>query len=75
MILRINTDHFLKNLFVFFKLKLLVSYLMLRNFEFMFVTFGIVYIHKATAKVVPLQATEALGWRGGIAPTHSQPRH
>jgi hypothetical protein len=75
MILRINTDYFLKNLCVFFKLKLLVSYLKLRNFEVMFVTFGIVNIHKATAKAVPLQATESLGWRGGIAPTYSQPRH
>jgi hypothetical protein len=27
------------------------------------------------AKAVPLHATEALGWRGGIAPTHSRPRH
>jgi hypothetical protein len=27
------------------------------------------------AKTVPLHATEALGWRGGIALTHSRPRH
>jgi hypothetical protein len=27
------------------------------------------------AKAVPLQATKVLGWRGGIAPTHSRPRH
>jgi hypothetical protein len=26
------------------------------------------------AKAVPLHATKALGWRGGIAPTHSRPR-
>jgi hypothetical protein len=26
-------------------------------------------------KAVPLHAMEALGWRGGIAPTHSRPRH
>jgi hypothetical protein len=26
------------------------------------------------AKVVPPHATEALGGRGGIAPTHSRPR-
>jgi hypothetical protein len=26
-------------------------------------------------KVVPLHAMEALGGRGGIAPTHSRPRH
>jgi hypothetical protein len=26
-------------------------------------------------KAVPLHAMEALGGRGGIAPTHSQPRH
>jgi hypothetical protein len=29
----------------------------------------------AKAKAVPLHAMEALGGRGGIAPTHSQPRH
>jgi hypothetical protein len=27
------------------------------------------------SKVVPLHAMEALGGRGGIAPTHSRPRH
>jgi hypothetical protein len=27
------------------------------------------------SKAVPLHAMEALGGRGGIAPTHSQPRH
>jgi hypothetical protein len=27
------------------------------------------------AKAVPLHVTKALGWRGRIAPTHSQPRH
>jgi hypothetical protein len=27
------------------------------------------------AKAVPLHATKALGWRGGIAITHSPPRH
>jgi hypothetical protein len=27
------------------------------------------------AKVVPLHATVALWWRGGIVPTHSRPRH
>jgi hypothetical protein len=27
------------------------------------------------AKTVPLQATKVLGWKGGIAPTHSRPRH
>jgi hypothetical protein len=26
-------------------------------------------------KAVPLHAVEALGGRGGIAPTHSRPRH
>jgi hypothetical protein len=26
-------------------------------------------------KAVPLHAMEALGGRGGIAPTHSRPRH
>jgi hypothetical protein len=26
-------------------------------------------------KAVPLNAIEALGARGGIAPTHSRPRH
>jgi hypothetical protein len=28
-----------------------------------------------TKKAVPLHATEALGWRRYIAPTHSRPRH
>jgi hypothetical protein len=28
-----------------------------------------------TNKAVPLHATEALWGRGGIAPTHSRPRH
>jgi hypothetical protein len=27
------------------------------------------------AKAVPLHAMEVLGGRGGIAPTHSRPRH
>jgi hypothetical protein len=27
------------------------------------------------AKAATLHATEALGWRGGIAPTQSRPRH
>jgi hypothetical protein len=27
------------------------------------------------SKAVPLHAMEALGGRGGIAPTHSRPRH
>jgi hypothetical protein len=27
------------------------------------------------AKPVPLHAKEAFGWTGGIAPTHSLPRH
>jgi hypothetical protein len=31
------------------------------------------YIKKS--KAVPLHAMEALGGRGGIAPTHSRPRH
>jgi hypothetical protein len=30
---------------------------------------------QAKAKAVPLHATKALGRRGGIAPTHSRPRH
>jgi hypothetical protein len=30
---------------------------------------------KGKGKAVPLQAMEALGGRGGIAPTHSRPRH
>jgi hypothetical protein len=30
---------------------------------------------KVKGKAVPLHATEALGGRGGIAPTHSRPRH
>jgi hypothetical protein len=32
-------------------------------------------IGKEKGKAVPLQAIEALGGRGGIAPTHSRPRH
>jgi hypothetical protein len=30
---------------------------------------------KTKSKAVPLHAMEALGGRGGIAPTHSRPRH
>jgi hypothetical protein len=30
---------------------------------------------KIKGKAVPLHAMEALGGRGGIAPTHSLPRH
>jgi hypothetical protein len=30
---------------------------------------------KANGKAIPLQAMEVLGGRGGIAPTHSRPRH
>jgi hypothetical protein len=30
---------------------------------------------RSGCKAVPLHAMEALGGRGGIAPTHSQPRH
>jgi hypothetical protein len=33
-----------------------------------------IYIYKVS-KAVPLHAMEALGGRGGIAPTHSRPRH
>jgi hypothetical protein len=33
------------------------------------------YIVKKKGKAVPLHAMEALGGRGGISPTHSQPRH
>jgi hypothetical protein len=32
-------------------------------------------IAEFTKKAVPLHAMEALGGRGGIAPTHSRPRH
>jgi hypothetical protein len=31
--------------------------------------------NKVKSKAVPLHAMEALGRRGGIAPTHSRPRH
>jgi hypothetical protein len=31
--------------------------------------------YKCKGKAVPLHAMEALGGRGGIAPTHSRPRH
>jgi hypothetical protein len=30
---------------------------------------------ECSKKAVPLHAMEALGGRGGIAPTHSRPRH
>jgi hypothetical protein len=30
---------------------------------------------KVKGKAVPLHTMEALGGRGGIAPTHSRPRH
>jgi hypothetical protein len=32
-------------------------------------------IDMKVSKAVPLHAMEALGGRGGIAPTHSRPRH
>jgi hypothetical protein len=31
--------------------------------------------YSGKGKAVPLHALEALGGRGGIAPTHSRPRH
>jgi hypothetical protein len=31
--------------------------------------------NEGKGKAVPLHAMEALGGRGGIAPTHSRPRH
>jgi hypothetical protein len=34
-----------------------------------------VYIYIYIYKAVPLHAMEALEGRGGIAPTHSRPRH
>jgi len=34
-----------------------------------------VVIKASTGKAVPLYAMETLGGRGGIAPTHSRPRH
>jgi hypothetical protein len=38
---------------------------------------GVVWLckGKGKGKAVPLHAMEALGGRGGIAPTHSRPRH
>jgi hypothetical protein len=35
----------------------------------------IVPFDEKSKKAVPLHAMEALGGRGGIAPTHSRPRH
>jgi hypothetical protein len=35
----------------------------------------VVVVVKGKGKAVPLHAMEALGGRGGIAPTHSRPRH
>jgi hypothetical protein len=32
-------------------------------------------IKRSSKKAVPLHVMEALGARGGIAPTHSRPRH
>jgi hypothetical protein len=37
------------------------------------VTYGL--FGKSKSKAVPLHAMEAVGGRGGIAPTHSRPRH
>jgi hypothetical protein len=36
---------------------------------------GIHIGHIDKGKAIPLHAMEALGGRGGIAPTHSRPRH
>jgi hypothetical protein len=36
---------------------------------------GELLISRVKGKAVPLHAMEALGRRGGIAPTHSRPRH
>jgi hypothetical protein len=36
---------------------------------------GLQLFHCKKSKAVPLDAMEALGGRGGIAPTHSRPRH
>jgi hypothetical protein len=36
---------------------------------------GDFFFFLANANVVPLHVTGALGGRGGIAPTHSRPRH
>jgi hypothetical protein len=35
----------------------------------------IIFSEYVKGKAVPLHAMEALGGRGGIAPTHSRPRH
>jgi hypothetical protein len=35
----------------------------------------IIYSFVTKGKAVPLHAVEALGGKGGIAPTHSRPRH
>jgi len=32
-------------------------------------------VYSKKSKAVPLHAMETLGGRGGIAPTHSRPRH
>jgi hypothetical protein len=32
-------------------------------------------LKQAKAKAFPLHIIKALGWRGGIARTHSRPRH
>jgi hypothetical protein len=33
------------------------------------------WVKSKKSKAVPLHAMQALGGRGGIAPTHSRPRH
>jgi hypothetical protein len=36
---------------------------------------SVVFWLSLKAKAVPLHATEALGGKGGVAPTHFRPRH
>jgi hypothetical protein len=46
----------------------MLIYLRILRMEFMFMCY-------IKGKAVPLHAMEALGGKGGIAPTHSRPRH
>jgi hypothetical protein len=41
----------------------------------MYILYAFILSYKTKAKAVPLHATETLGWRGGIARTHSRRRY
>jgi hypothetical protein len=68
---RQGTDSFIKHCF---KNSLLILHFMLFN-EDTRAELNIYSVNEKKGKAVPLHAIEALGGRGGIAPTHSRPRH